>query len=661
MCDAYEVDMIKWVQKSHNMTTAAAAAESLLSLTKHSVMVTEKLMRHNAHKKATAFKDGWSPRYMGYKVHLLAMLEIERHITGCHGRTKWTTPAVCTMGLQHIVQEWRRRTRLLRLSPSAKEEVQADFDRNPTWWKKRTETPTALLLWCREDMILLKKRMHGRHRTDYRQQLTINTRKREQLRIQGKLRKVLRSLLSGVDLKKKQRIPYAMTELRTEQAGEQEIIVDPEEIHELLTEHFKAWYAAPQLAEGEEDIHTQTLNWQRLSGDQQYFMELTKHTKVPDKYRQLAFEALTVQGAEAVHQHLTNAFAEGPTLEEFVTAISTAPKQSAPGVTGCTYAMMKAWPPQAMKMAHKALSTMWNTKEIPQWWKWRWLVPVPKKKDPSLADLRPLTLVEATRKIWSRLIIMKITRAWDNNDLLNPAQHGFRNKMSTMTATLQYINALEDAKETGRPIHRSSWDMSKAFDTVSKPAMMIAWLRLGVPHNIAEWLVGLDLQGVTIVRTPLARQAWLRANYQGFRAPGNNFSRNMRPMTNNQELCKQIIDTFLAELGTGQVMLDNCDRDPYWCRGAKGNMYTTGETAFADDMESTSATNKGMQEKANVVSAFCLIFGLRISPSKLRRYFQDWSCNVEPTELCPMTVYTTGWTPSTVDIEVDGVTGYLGA
>eukprot|EP01041_Mallomonas_annulata_P042116 gene42116-biopygen5038 len=214
----------------------------------------------------------------------------------------------------------------------------------------------------------------------------------------------------------------------------------------------------PQLAEGEEDMHTQILDWQRLSGDQEYFMELTKNTKVPDKYRQLAFEALTVQGAETVHQQLTDAFEEGPTPKEFVTAISTAPKQSAPGVSGCTYAMMKAWPPQAMKVAHKALSTMWITKEIPQWWKWRWLVP--------------------------------------------------------------YINALEDAKETGRPIHRSSWDMSKAFDTVSKPAMMIAWLRLGVPQNIADWLVGLDLQGVTIVRTPLARQAWLRVNYQGFRAPG---------------------------------------------------------------------------------------------------------------------------------------------
>eukprot|EP01034_Spumella_vulgaris_P032827 gene32827-40519_t len=154
--------------------------------------------------------------------------------------------------------------------------------------------------------------------------------------------------------------------------------------------------------------------------------------------------------------------------------------------------------------------------------------------------------------------------------------------------------------------------MSKAFDTVSKPAMMIAWLRLGVPEQIATWLVGLDMDGVTIVRTPSARRAWQQAHYQGI-------------------------------------------------RGAAGNRYKSGETAFADDMESTSATNSGMQDKANVVSAFCLIFGLRISPSKLRRYFQDWSNNVGQEELTQMTVYTKGWIPNTVEIEVDGVTSYLGA
>eukprot|EP01036_Dinobryon_divergens_P061916 gene61916-biopygen33085 len=231
-------------------------------------------------------------------------------------------------------------------------------------------------------------------------------------------------------------------------------------------------------------------------------MEQTKVTKVPDKYRQLAFAALQVQGADEVKDQLTKAFEEGPSLEDFITAISTAPKQSAPGVTG------------------------------------------------------------------------------------------FTNKMSTMTATLQYINALEDARESGQPIHRSSWDMSKAFDTVSKPAMMIAWLRLGVPEQIATWLVGLDMDGVTIVRTPNAFKAELGTGQGDVSSP----------------MCWNALFDILL------VMLEQSDQTPYYCRGATGNMYKSGETAFADDMESTSATNSGMQDKANVVSAFCLIFGLRISP-----------------------------------------------
>eukprot|EP01041_Mallomonas_annulata_P042147 gene42147-biopygen7330 len=392
MCNAYEVDMIKWVNKTHIMSTPEAAGEALLSLTKHSVLVTERLLKHNAHKKHSAFKDGWSPRYMGYKTHLLTMIEIERHIMGQQGRTRWTTAATCTAGLRHVVTEWKRRLKILCLSPTAKKEISENFHRTAKWWIARTEAPMTLLLWCREDIAALKKRMHGRQRADYRKQLTERTRRREQMRIQGKMRTVLQSLLSGVDLKKKQRIQYAMTELRTGQGNDQDMTTDPEEIHNLLTNHFKDWYAAPVLSEEEDDIHTSILDWQKLSGDENYFMEQTKVTKVPDKYRHLAFAALQVQGADTVKEQLTKAFEEGPSLEDFITAISTAPKQSAPGVTGFTYAMMKAWPPEAMKLAYKALSTMWKDTYIPPWWKWRWLVPVPKKKDPGMADLRPLTL-----------------------------------------------------------------------------------------------------------------------------------------------------------------------------------------------------------------------------------------------------------------------------
>eukprot|EP01041_Mallomonas_annulata_P042181 gene42181-biopygen8940 len=151
----------------------------------------------------------------------------------------------------------------------------------------------------------------------------------------------------------------------------------------------------------------------------------------------------------------------------------------------------------------------------------------------------------------------------------------------------------------------------------------------------------------------------------------------MRPISQNQLLSAVLVEAFDAERGTGQGdvtsplcwtalfdillrMLDAADRDPFMCRGANGRLYRAGETAFVDDMESTTATNMAMQIKAEVVSAFCLIFELSISPAKLRRYFQDWSRNVTASELVDMVVYTSGWQPYSVKIEVEGITPYLG-
>eukprot|EP01034_Spumella_vulgaris_P046869 gene46869-58455_t len=173
-----------------------------------------------------------------------------------------------------------------------------------------------------------------------------------------------------------------------------------------------------------------------------------------------------------------------------------------------------------------------------------------------------------------------------------------------MTAILQYVNAAEEAQELKVPIHRSSWDMSKAFDTVSKNAMMISWFRLGVPIDIALWLVELDRSGVTVVRTPAARRAWKDMNYPGVKAAAGRYSRNMTPMTPNALLSAILVEAFEAERGTGQgdvtsplcwtalsdillKLLDNIDCEPFSCRGAEGTLYSAGETAFADDMEST--------------------------------------------------------------------------
>eukprot|EP01034_Spumella_vulgaris_P029000 gene29000-35971_t len=50
---------------SHGLAWAEAAGNVLLSLAKHSSMVVGHLLQNNLHKGNKAFKDGWSPQYMG--------------------------------------------------------------------------------------------------------------------------------------------------------------------------------------------------------------------------------------------------------------------------------------------------------------------------------------------------------------------------------------------------------------------------------------------------------------------------------------------------------------------------------------------------------------------------------------------------------------------
>ena len=89
----------------------------------------------------------------------------------------------------------------------------------------------------------------------------------------------------------------------------------------------------------------------------------------------------------------------------------------------------------------------------------------------------------------------KLNAVFLRHNLLDEAQHGYLPQRNTMTASLIHINIIEDAQEFGRPLHRTSFDKSKAFDSVSKNMMRIAWRRLGVPDNVADWLTDMDIGG----------------------------------------------------------------------------------------------------------------------------------------------------------------------
>jgi len=86
-------------------------------------------------------------------------------------------------------------------------------------------------------------------------------------------------------------------------------------------------------------------------------------------------------------------------------------------------------------------------------------------------------LMEALRKLWTGLLVDEVTSSLQRHSSLSLSQHGYLPHHGTDTANLQLLNTLETAWDARRPLYGSSWDTSKAFDSVSKPLIVLATAR----------------------------------------------------------------------------------------------------------------------------------------------------------------------------------------
>jgi hypothetical protein len=287
-----------------------------------------------------------------------------------------------------------------------------------------------------------------------------------------------------------------------------DILVEPEEIHNALTAHSASAYSTPDCHK--DGIHHEQWDW-RNGGTKEDFIERIKHHNIPEKYINIIWDAMKpVEKSEVVKEDLTEMFLTPPSFHEFCNTISAKNGKSAGGISGLTYQHMQAWPRSFKRKVYENLMAMWESKTCPDWWKWRLLCPIPKNpEDNTPAGQRPIVLVEVLRKIWVSLIIQRINKTWNKYDILHSSQHGFRSRKGTDTALLGLQSMFEQSASSDSPLFLSSWDISKAFDSLSKNALRYSWIRLGVPVEISDFLVSLDVEGHTIVRTPFAQKKWI--------------------------------------------------------------------------------------------------------------------------------------------------------
>ena len=281
--------------------------------------------------------DGWSPAAMALKAQLVALYRISGHLHGYRGHPVWHSQSRMDSALPSILAAWEGTVRRLTWPTPAEAGIWLDCSGySPSFWRCATLAEIRRPGFCADLIRKVKRRLHGRFRTDLRRQISAATRARETLREQGKLKRVIASILQ------KDTELYALHSLQLDQG----MLTDAPTLHNMVTEHFTAWYQAPGP----------TTDWPQLLRDQAAFHEHAAAKHIPQDLSHQLWQAFTAPlQLTALQQELQRALRDPPSLAEFTAAIHSHKGSTAPGATGLTYNMVKGWSPPVIQKVHELL------------------------------------------------------------------------------------------------------------------------------------------------------------------------------------------------------------------------------------------------------------------------------------------------------------------
>ena len=164
--------------------------------------------------------------------------------------------------------------------------------------------------------------------------------------------------------------------------------------------------------------------------------------------------------------------------------------------------MLRALPVEAWGALGWILDTFMLTAEFPPSFLHGHIYPIPKKGAASVADARPITLLEVTLKCMTHRVQAHLQQYLEHTQLLSTHQFGFRKGRGCPQAIAVLIGAIEDAKARQRELHVVLVDIRKAFDSVETWSLRRAYEAAGLAHDLIKFLSAMDGTGTASCITP---------------------------------------------------------------------------------------------------------------------------------------------------------------
>jgi hypothetical protein len=147
-----------------------------------------------------------------------------------------------------------------------------------------------------------------------------------------------------------------------------EHLADPIECLQAASAKFKRHYSRPPDKQG--PLHNNDADWTAATQSRAVFCAHIAHLMIPYHLTNLIWEAITdVPNIQAGCNRLQEVFTQPPTYDDYLNAIKSHKKDTAPGMTGFSYRHLKTLPEDLHKTTYQMLCTLWPTQHIPDFWK----------------------------------------------------------------------------------------------------------------------------------------------------------------------------------------------------------------------------------------------------------------------------------------------------
>ncbi|GBC10798.1 hypothetical protein RclHR1_09910007 [Rhizophagus clarus] len=182
-----------------------------------------------------------------------------------------------------------------------------------------------------------------------------------------------------------------------------------------------------------------------------------------------------------------------PSLEEWLSTVSSMPNGKAPGPSMITYEMLKHLGPTTNALLLILIRKCFASADIPDLWRQAMVFPIPKPHEwrCQLQNTQPITLLEVIQKSFVKLFYNRLSSILAAHNVLTDGNFAGLPGGTCRDPIITLESIIYDANCTNSPLWIFSQDISKAFDSVYLTMLKFALERIRLPASSIKLILSL--------------------------------------------------------------------------------------------------------------------------------------------------------------------------